>query len=436
MLRGILRRLDNRVKVCDDLTELRHQIAEGDWNILICDVRIWIDSQADGDIISLALGHSLPVAVTASYAMMPLAESAVAAGAFVSLMKPLRADEVIAALNEAPDNDVLVKESPAPELCEVEKHFGYLIGEDSSMHELYTQISRVAATDMTVLIRGESGTGKELAAKSIHGESSRSSRPFVAVNCASLSDQLLESELFGHVKGAFTGAIRNKEGLFQVANGGTLFLDEIGSVSVNMQQALLRVLEDKKVRPVGGTESITVNTRVIAATNENLEDRISDGRFRLDLFHRLSVLPLQLPPLRGRKSDISLLAGYFLRKIGSKARLSVEAVRLLEGFDWPGNIRQLENVIMRAVAMSPEETELIGASDLPGELRESVQAQSDESACMEGELPANLTLKAYLRACERHYLKVVLDNNGGDKEAAARSLGISLATFYRKFEEA
>ena len=401
---------------------------------------MWQRSRDKEDMVGTAVSHSIPVAVTVTYGTQPLAATALEAGAFVSVMKPFRADEVIRAVEEGltlcknnAQKEEVASEEEQPKVSS-ELHLGYFIGESPRMGELYEQIQKIASTDMTVLIRGESGTGKELVAKAIHECSSRARRPFIAVNCAALSDQLLESELFGYVKGAFTGAFHNKEGLFQAADGGTLFLDEIGSVSINTQQVLLRVLEDHLVRQVGGTESISVNTRVIAATNENMEQRIEDGKFRLDLFHRLSVLPVSVPPLRERREDIPLLVNYFLRKKECDAKLTAEAMRLLVNFDWPGNVRQMENAVLRLVAMLPEGEHLIGAESLPDEFKQPAKEPVSQKAPTEPKIDTSLSLKAYLRQCERNYMRQVLENLGGDKEAASRSLGISLATFYRKYD--
>ncbi len=440
VLKGMLRRLDHRVKTCDAIADALILIAQEQWDLIICDIKFWNQTSGDSNILKVAADKRIPFAVLVSYDLQSLGNEAVAAGAFAMLVKPCRADELNAVVDKALELKHLNNATQIGggfDSHDAERHLGYFIGEHPLMQSLYGQIVKIAATDMTVLVRGESGTGKELVAKAIHEQSARAGRPFVAINCASLSEQLLESELFGHVKGAFTGAIRSKEGLFETASGGTLFLDEIGSVSNGMQQALLRVLEDHKVRPVGGTEYISVNTRVIAATNENLEERIDDGRFRLDLFHRLSVLPIEIPPLRERREDISLLAGSFLKRQGCKAAISSQTMRLLESFPWPGNVRQLENIMLRIAALLPEGTETITADLLPRELLESVpKEQPANQPLTDVALPETIIpLKAFLRQCERKYIRQVLELNNGDKEADAKALGISVATFYRKYEE-
>ena len=441
VLRGIMRRLDNRVKICDGLDGVRQSLAAEPWDMLLCSAALWQASRNGQDILEMsrAAVPSVPVAITVDYANQHWGEEALSAGAFTWLLKPCRAESVIQALEKAQKLQEEARqavEEPAPAALseDAARHFGLLVGESLKMQELYRTIEKVATTDFTVLLRGESGTGKELVAKAIHRLSPRQGHPFVAVNCASLSDQLLESELFGHVKGAFTGAVRNKEGLFQTATGGTLFLDEIGTVSPNLQQSLLRVLENKVVRPVGSTETLPVDVRVIAATNENLEQRIQEGSFRLDLFHRLNILPIALPPLRERREDIATLANSFVDTPKTGKSLTAEAIRLLENFSWPGNVRQLENIILRAVALAPAECKVLGAENLPEEIRAAfpTAAASLPPPPTSGDL---LSLKAYLKACERHYLKLVLERCSGDKAAAAKALGISLATFYRKYEE-
>ncbi|MBQ2336634.1 MAG: sigma 54-interacting transcriptional regulator, partial [Victivallales bacterium] len=306
-------------------------------------------------------------------------------------------------------------------------------------------------TDMAVMIRGESGTGKELVAKSLHRLSRRGNRPFVAINCTAIPANLLESELFGHVKGAFTGAVRNKEGLFQVADGGTLFMDEIGSIPLEMQRSLLRVLQDGLVRPVGGVTATKVDVRVLTATNEDLEKRMKEGLFREDLYYRLCGFPLYLPPLRERRSDIPLLIRHFQDKWseeggGGFGGFSDEAMDVLSRRDWPGNVRELENSLRRIAALSNRGGMPIGVYDLPDEFRPSSeelrQADEEEDEAEKAEIlagrpqrNAGLTLKAYLRIHEREYISQVLSECDGDKDKAAKILGISKGTLYRKLDE-
>jgi two-component system response regulator PilR (NtrC family) len=273
-----------------------------------------------------------------------------------------------------------------------------------------------------VLVTGESGTGKELVARAIHGLSARAEGPFVSVNCGALPDTLLESELFGHVKGAFTDARQGKKGLFEAASGGTLFLDEVGETSPPMQVKLLRALQERRIRPVGGTEEIDVDVRVIAATNAPLEALVEQKRFREDLFYRLQVIPIRTPSLRERREDIPLLAQHFVERFAKEmgkqvAKISEEAMRQLQGFSWPGNVRQLENVIERAVAL--ETTEAVLPERLPDAIRTPGRPES---------LPAigdGFSLDAYLLSVEARLLSEALERSRGDRSEAARLLGIS-----------
>jgi Nif-specific regulatory protein len=258
-----------------------------------------------------------------------------------------------------------------------------MVGESAVMRHVYQLISKVAPTDSTVLISGESGTGKELAARAIHQNSKRASKPFVAVNCAALAESLLESELFGHEKGAFTGAIAQKKGRLEVADGGTLFLDEVGEISPALQVKLLRVLQEREFERVGGARTIKVDIRLVAATNQDLEQAITQGRFRQDLFYRLNVVSIEMPALRDRREDIPLLASYFVEKYSAKCNrhvrgISLEARMRLKNYDWPGNVRELENAIERAVVLGT--TEQILPEDLPEALLETATQESAQSA--------------------------------------------------------
>ena len=451
VLKGLFRSLDHRVKASADLEEIRRLLREESWQVLFSSAALWQASLADDDLIAAArrLPAPVPVVVMAAYAEFNLGEDAIKAGATAWLAKPIRSAAAIRGLEQALSQISAAAPEAAPPAEQpqavAERHFGVLVGEHDCMRRLYGQIEKIADTDMTVLLRGESGTGKELFALAIHNASQRARRPFVAVNCAALPEQLLESELFGHLKGSFTGAVRNKEGLFQTAQGGTLFLDEIGSISINMQLTLLRVLQEHKIRPVGGNAMLPVDVRVIAATNEDLEKRIQDGVFRQDLYYRLSVMPIVVPTLRERRSDIGLLANWFLGQIsgqdGGRFTMAAAALRALESYSWPGNVRELENTIKRAVALGGAAGHVVQLDDLPDGIRSAAVTPSDNAdggvppAAMPSMSGQAMTLKAYLRHCERHYLRQVMDDCQGDKKAAARILGVSLGTFYRKLEE-
>ncbi|MCK4237298.1 MAG: sigma-54-dependent Fis family transcriptional regulator, partial [Candidatus Krumholzibacteria bacterium] len=287
--------------------------------------------------------------------------------------------------------------------------------------------NKVADTDSTILISGESGTGKELVAKAIHYRSGRAEKPFVSINCGALPENLLESELFGHVRGSFTGAIRDKEGLFKVAIGGTFFLDEVGETSPAIQVKLLRVLQEREIIPVGGTSPIKVNVRLIAATNADLEKDVQDGRFRPDLYYRLNVIPIVIPPLRKRRDDIPLLVDHFLRiateKMGRKVAISKEALEILINYDWPGNVRELENVIERAVIL--QEHAQVRVEDLPSRVRDHTRER--RKLVMD---KAQITLEEL----EKEYLISVLDKTNWQKKRASSILGINASTLYRKIQ--
>ena len=360
--------------------------------------------------------------------------------------------------------------------------FNQIIGTAAKMQALFKMVERVADTDSTILILGESGTGKELVARALHFNSRRQFAPFIPVNCSALPENLLESELFGHRKGAFTGAVADKKGLFQEADGGTIFLDEIGSMPPVLQSRLLRVLQEKEVRRVGENVPVYVNVRVLAATNEPLEQRVKDGTFREDLYYRLNVIPLTLPNLRERKDDIPLLVSHFVRdkvnpRTGQPFQVTRQAMQVLSAHDWPGNVRELENAIERACALA--ETSVIQAADLPPSLLEKDAqtpaipetlieptavikplecADSDslyplETATAAAAASANSgppspsssplpllnesikPLKIFLREQEQSYLNRALSFTAGDKEKAAELLNVSLATLYRKLAE-
>jgi transcriptional regulator with PAS, ATPase and Fis domain len=301
-----------------------------------------------------------------------------------------------------------------------------LIGVSERMQRVYKMIEKVSQHEYPVLILGESGTGKELVARSIHFSGERKSRPFAPVDCSALVPTLIESELFGYVKGAFTGAVRAKQGLLEAAQGGTLFLDEIGDLPVDLQAKLLRVLQEREVKPVGSTERRPLDVRIIAATNRDLEAAIRNGSFRQDLYFRLNVVQIKLPPLRERKSDIPLLVTSFLDKFtdpqGPARTISEDAMRRLVAYDWPGNVRELENAIERAVALGSGP--IVHVGDLPS----SLQYPSSERAPEKEELLP-------LEELERRAILRMLRETGGDKLAAARMLGIGKTTLYRKLKQ-
>jgi len=367
--------------------------------------------------------------VMTAYATVDTAIEAMKHGAVDYITKPFKIDEIKLVIEKSISHKILKRENHAlKRQLKGDHSFDNFMGTSDVVVNLKKAARRIAVTDSTVLIRGESGTGKDLIAKAIHHHSPRCGGPFVTINCAALPESLLESELFGHKKGSFTGAIKDKDGLFKVADGGTFFLDEVGNTSMAIQVKLLRVLEEKKIIPVGDTQPIDVDVRLIAATNSDLEADVKSGRFRADLFYRLNVIPIMIPPLRERREDISLLVRYFIDRYCEKIciptkEISPEAMELLVGYHWPGNVRELENTIERAVLLN--RSEALEVSDLPEKLAcpESIAAVSDAE-------PANPTLESI----EKAYIHYVMTQTGGRKTKAARILGIDTSTLYRKLD--
>ncbi len=348
-------------------------------------------------------------------------------GAVEYVAKPLLIEELKSRLERAARSVELQRENRLlREQLRTRPGFGGLIGLSPKMENIYKVIGKVSQHDYPVLILGESGTGKELVARSVHFSSPRKERPFVPVDCSSLTPTLIESELFGHVKGAFTGALQAKQGLLESADGGTLFLDEIGDMPTDMQAKLLRALQEHEIKPVGSTERRSFNVRIIAATNRDLEAAIRGGAFRQDLYFRLNVVQVKLPPLRDRKNDIPLLVTSFLEKLTSPdARprtISEDAMRRMIAYDWPGNVRELENVVARAVALGCGPT--VQLSDLPSSLHHPISERTPEKDEL---LP--------LQELERRAILRMLRETGGDKLAAARLLGIGKTTLYRKLKQ-
>jgi DNA-binding NtrC family response regulator len=371
------------------------------------------------------LDPEMVVIVMTAYASVETAVEAMRKGAYDYITKPFINDEIRVMLRRALDQRHLSRENRHLKRELRERYrFESIVGNSEAMEKVYRLIEKMSAISSNVLISGETGTGKELVARAIHYNSERSDRPFVAVNCGALTETLLESELFGHVKGAFTGAIANKEGFFRKADKGTLFLDELSEVSHALQIKLLRAIQEREVIPVGGREPLKFDVRLIAATNKKLEDEVEKGTFREDLFYRINVITVPLPPLRERKEDIPLLVSYFVQKYAQRlGRLSIkmsrEAMQVLVNYDWPGNVRELENMIERAVALC--EADLIETTDLPEKLTQVKIAIRDLDE-----------YEITLDAMEEQHIKKVLQKVGGDKVKASQILGINLSTLYRK----
>ncbi len=371
---------------------------------------------------------SIPVVLMTAFGSIETAIRAVKQGAFDYISKPFNIDELVAIVRRALANGT--GKQIKSELDDDERSSG-LIGRTPAMLEIYKLIARVSDSPAAVLITGESGTGKELVARAIHNHGTRSSERFVAVNCGALTETLLESELFGHVKGSFTGAISNKRGIFEQAGEGTVFLDEISETSAALQVKLLRVLQEREVVPVGGTDSIKVGARVIAASNSDLEKLAASGAFRGDLLYRLNVIQLHLPPLRQRREDIHLLVAHFLRKhaTGPMASIALDqkTMQSLTAYSWPGNVRELENVIERAVTLN--QGGVVTMEDLPARIQ--LQPSHDTPPLSSDDLAELFSGLPNLDEIERRYILYVLEATGNNRKRTAEILGINRKTLYR-----
>jgi DNA-binding NtrC family response regulator len=376
---------------------------------------------------------NLPVILATGFASVDTAIEAMKNGAYHYVVKPFKLGELEVILERALERQELARDN---ELLrkEVKKSWGFkeMLGKSPAMQTVFDLVTRVAGTTSNVLVTGESGTGKEMVARAVHQMGPRKSKPFVAINCTAIPETLLESELFGHAKGSFTGANARKKGLIEEANGGTLFLDEIGDMSPPLQAKLLRVLQERKIRPVGDNNFYDVDVRVIAATHKDLKAAIREGRFREDLYYRLSVIPIVIPPLRDRAEDIPLLAEHFLNKYaaasseenGPRVRgFTKAAISKLMSLRWEGNVRELENVVERAVVLCPNP--LIDASDIPD--AEATRTEGGMTA-LTGDYPT-------LAQLEERYIQAVLAKTGGRKDKAVEILGINRRTLYRKERE-
>jgi two-component system response regulator HydG len=377
----------------------------------------------DAEVVILTGNNTIKAAV-----------SAMQAGASTYLTKPLDINELRTKADKASQSQRLQRSNLELQR-QLNEKFGFegVIGSSPGMHSVVAKLRQIAPTSASVLITGESGTGKELVAKALHINSPRKDKPFVPLNCAELSENVLESELFGHVKGAFTGADRDRIGRFQYANGGTLFLDEIGDMPIAIQVKLLRVLETGQIVRVGTNDPVKVNVRLISATNCDLSDAIADGKFRQDLFHRLKVVSVKLPPLRERRDDIPLLIDYFLKEFSASHGKSITSLtpavrKVLMGYSWPGNVRELRNVIESMVVMDADG--VIDVDDLTEDLQ-----QVASSGRNDGHPGLDALVGKSLEEIERHYIGETLELANGNREEAARMLGIGERTLYRKLKE-
>ena len=382
---------------------------------------------------------TLPVVVLTATTDLPTAVSCMQMGAYDYFTKPVDWQRLQLSLRNASRVRLLEHEvQRLRQALQQQYGFGELIGRSEPMRQVYDAIRRVAETDVTVLLQGESGTGKELVARAIHAGSKRHNKPFVAVNCAAIPETLLESELFGHEKGAFTGAVTRRPGRFEQADGGTLFLDEIGEMSPATQVKILRVLQERRFERVGGTRTIQVNVRVISATNKDLEEEVRAGRFRQDLFYRICVYPIHLPPLRERREDIPLLVGHFLQRFNARMprdrqirSVAHEAMQALENYDWPGNVRELENILERSMLNADDG--VLRLYNLPPDLQRATRTSDNGvNAISWRQALSYATEVPTLEEIEREALKLALKLTKNNVTAAASRLGIGRTTFYRK----
>ena len=406
------------------------------FDIVITDLRLpGMDGMAVIEKARELYSEIIAVVVT-GYGTVPDAVAAIKRGASDFVTKPFQFDHLLHILASTLEQRRLKSEN-AYLRSQLQERYGFqdIIGQSPPMLDLFKVLETVSNTTSTILLTGETGTGKELVARAIHHNSSRAQERFVPLNCGAIPETLLEAELFGHVKGAFTGAIATRPGRLKQADRGTLFLDEIGTMSTNLQSKLLRVLQEREFERVGDSQSTKVDVRFIAATNSDLAEMIKLGRFREDLFYRLNVIPIHLPPLRDRREDVPLLVQRFVNKLGQEQeparaniRISQEAMRRIMAFDWPGNIRQLENTIERILVLTPGQSQ-IDISDLPLELQETNRVTTSSSVS----LPENgIDLQNYLRNLERSLICLALERTGGNQNKAAELLNIKRTTFIEK----
>jgi len=411
-------------------------LADFAFDIVITDLRLpGMDGMAVIEKARELYSEIIAVVVT-GYGTVPDAVAAIKRGASDFVTKPFQFDHLLHILASTLEQRRLKSEN-AYLRSQLQQGYGFqdIIGQSPAMLKLFKVLETVSNTTSTILLTGETGTGKELVARAIHHNSSRAQERFVPLNCGAIPETLLETELFGHVKGAFTGAIANRPGRLEQADRGTLFLDEIGTMSANLQSKLLRVLQEREFERVGDAQSTKVDVRFIAATNSDLAEMIELGRFRKDLFYRLNVIPIHLPPLRDRREDVPLLVQRFINKLGQKQeparaniRISQEAMRRIMAFDWPGNIRQLENTIERVLVLTPGQSQ-IDISDLPLELQETNRVTTSSGVSLP---ESGIDLQNYLRNLERSLLGLALERTGGNQNKAAELLNIKRTTFIEK----
>jgi len=424
-LQILLAKEGHSVFTAGDVTGALEKFRESEPDLVVSDLRLGRESGLDLLRTVKAESPRTEVVIMTAFATAENAVQAMKLGAYDYVLKPFKVEELRLVLAKALEHRALLAENRLLRHQVGARRTGpeEILGESPAIREVRQLVEKLAPTRTTVLVTGESGTGKEVVARSIHSRSDRRDQPFVAINCGAIPEGLIESELFGHEKGSFTGAVDAKAGLFEVAGSGTLFLDEVGELPLHVQVKLLRALQEKRARRVGGTADIAFSARVIAATNRALEAEVKAGRFREDLFYRLNVIQLRMPPLRERRSDIPAFLEHFLQRFTaelgrSEAAFSPEALELLYGWQWPGNIRELANVVERAATLS--DGSIIGAEALPPALRGA------ELRGGPAEIPTSgIDLQAHLDALERRALEQALERTGGNKTEAAKLLALT-----------
>jgi two-component system, NtrC family, response regulator PilR len=411
---------NHSVRTAENGKDALDKIEESPCDLIVSDVRM---PDMDGIELLAAARERFPdmcVVLMTAFGTIDTAREAFRLGADDFIQKPFQNDELRLIVKRALERQSLLRENRDLRKLKKKDETSRILGKSEAVRKLLSLIDIVAKEPSTVLISGESGTGKELVAQSIHSLSNRSEKPFVAINCGAIPDNLIEAELFGYMKGAFTGAVSNSKGLFEAADGGTIFLDEIGELPLHMQVKLLRVLQEKKIRALGSTKEIPIDVRVIAATNRDLLKMIDDGTFRQDLYYRLAVIPIRIPSLSERAKDVGMLALNFVERfsseIGKSVILSNEGLKLLEARNWPGNVRELENLMERAVALTPDGS-TVDLDLLEERLRENLTSS-------EKEIPSTFNLPSHLNDVEKSFVIEALQRSGGNQRKAAEILGI------------
>jgi DNA-binding NtrC family response regulator len=436
-LKRILSAEGYEVEAVSDGRMALKRLEEKHFNLLITDLKMPGMSGLEVLQSIRTCQPELPVVLITGYAAIDNAVEAMKNGATDYLSKPFTSEEIVCKIKDAIESRVMLIDDLCLNREMSETHgFDCLLGDSREMKRLYKRIMQVAPTDSTVLITGESGTGKELVARAIHAHSSRRQQPFVAIDCAALAESLLESELFGHIKGSFTGATQTKRGLFEVAEGGTLLLDEVGNISLATQAKLLRVLQERVVTPIGGTRPVAIDIRLVAATNASLRDMVKQETFREDLFFRLNIIPIELPPLREHKDDLMLLAGHFLKRFaeehGKEIRgFSPEVIEQLKSYDFPGNVRELENLIERAVVLSGTDLIQLHNLEMPGADPASLSHEMDPVPVDANELKRRKRLlrEEAVVPLERAFLLRALERNDWNITRAAQEVGMQRPNF-------